>query len=191
MNGTGSMAAPFISVTGLTDQELPVSKCPSGVLHAVIPSLCVGSSQDLRHNAVGYVSFLRGNTTHPEGKTTDQINFEYYREAVLIPFITTIREKLFGHSPGTDIPIELTAFGLVDEINAIFLDLKHRGILLLKHNKESALKDFISAYPSMIGRAAPTSSVAKGFLSNGMLDKRTMFWPDYDAIRYISSRNWF
>ena len=84
-------------------------KCPSGVLHVVISSLCVSLSQDLRHNAVGYVSFLRGNTTHPEGKIADQINFEYHREAILIPFITTICEKLFGYSSGTDIPIELTA----------------------------------------------------------------------------------
>ena len=54
--------------------------------------------------------------------------------------------------------------------------------MLLKHNKESALKDFISAYPSIIVRALLTFSVVKGFISIGMLDKRTLSWPDYDAI---------
>ena len=54
-------------------------KCPSGELYAVIPRLCVNLTQDLRHNAVDYMSFLGGNTTHPEGKTSYYINFEHYR----------------------------------------------------------------------------------------------------------------
>ena len=54
-------------------------------------------------------------------------------------------------------------FGLVDEINKIFLDLKHKCSLLLKHNKESALKDLISIYMSMVGKAAPIYSAFEGF----------------------------
>jgi len=73
-------------------------------------------------------------------------------------------------------------FSLVDEINKIFLDLKGRCILFLKHNKDSALKDFICTYLSMVDKTASTSSVAKGFVSNRMLDKQQFIWPDFDTI---------
>ena len=42
MNGVGMMAAPFITVTGITERELPRSSCPSGVYIMSIPGLCAG-----------------------------------------------------------------------------------------------------------------------------------------------------
>jgi hypothetical protein len=48
--------------------------------------------------------------------------------------------------------------------------------------KEQALIDFVSCYPSILSRSACSTSVAKGFLYNGMIDKNTKNWPDMKAI---------
>ena len=96
MPGTGSLAPPFITVTGLSEKELPVETCPSGVMHIEVPGLCVGAGQDLRHEAIGYVAFIRANSNSASGKTTDIRNFEFYRDEVLIPFVSLIREKVYG-----------------------------------------------------------------------------------------------
>jgi hypothetical protein len=41
---------------------------------------------------------------------------------------------------------------------------------------------FVSCYPSILAKSACPSSVAKGFLNNGMIDERTKHWPDMKAI---------
>ena len=48
--------------------------------------------------------------------------------------------------------------------------------------REGALVHFLSCYPSIIGRAAPSSSVASGFIYNGMIDGKSYHWPDYNKI---------
>ena len=40
INGVGMMAAPFITVTAITEKELPRSTCPSGIYILVYPD-CV------------------------------------------------------------------------------------------------------------------------------------------------------
>ena len=87
MNATGMLAATFITVTGVSEKELPKKTCPSGVLYIQIPGLCIGAAQDLRHNAVGYVAFYRTERCDVTNKTSEQRNFEYYRENILKPFI--------------------------------------------------------------------------------------------------------
>ena len=42
MNATCMLAATFITVTGVTERELPRDVCPSGVLYIKIPGLCLG-----------------------------------------------------------------------------------------------------------------------------------------------------
>ena len=119
MTGTGSLAPPFITVTGLSEKELPVETCPSGVMHIEIPGLCVGAGQDLRHEAIGYVAFIRANSNSASGKTTDIRNFEFYRDEVLIPFVGLIREKVYGCNPGSAIPNELSYCCVVDRWRAV------------------------------------------------------------------------
>ena len=59
INALGAMAAPFVTVTGITEKELPVEKCPSGVYTLQVPGICTGSSVDPRLNAPGFVAFVR------------------------------------------------------------------------------------------------------------------------------------
>ena len=53
------------------------------------------------------------------------------------------------------------------------------GKLNLKATAEAALIDHISCYPGMITRSAPADVVTKGFIENGMVDKKTQQFPDF------------
>ena len=59
LNAIGAMAAPFITVTGITERELPKHSCPSGCLIISVDGLCPGASADPRNNSPGFVAFVR------------------------------------------------------------------------------------------------------------------------------------
>ena len=77
---------------------------------------------------------------------------------------------------------DFPAIGLQKSIHNEFTWMKNEGILRLSPTKEGVLKYFIACYPATIGNAAPTASVGKGFLYNGMLDESTTLWPDVHNI---------
>ena len=64
----------------------------------------------------------------------------------------------------------LPAFGLRSSLGCEFSKLKEQGTLNLKSIKESALLDFLSCYPSIISKAAPTEAVACVFIDDDMID---------------------
>lgn len=72
------MAAPFITVTGITERKLPRSTCPIGVYILSIPGFCAGGNTDPRNAAMGYVAFVRTENGEVSGKTSGQRNFEWY-----------------------------------------------------------------------------------------------------------------
>ena len=72
--------------------------------------------------------------------------------------------------------------GLNISVTKVFKKLKQERSLNLSLVKEHALIDFVSCYPSILARSACPSSVAKGFLYNGMIDEKTKHWPDMKAI---------
>ena len=76
----------------------------------------------------------------------------------------------------------MPAIGLVVSIKKLFSDMKERGILDLVDKKESALVDFLGCYPSIVSKACPTESIAKGFILNGMIDSTSLSTPDISMI---------
>ena len=92
MNGVGMMAAPFITVTGIIERELPHSPCSIGVYILCIPGLCEGGNSDPRKASVGYVAFIRTEKGGVSGKSSEQRNFEWYQKNVLLRFIKNVRE---------------------------------------------------------------------------------------------------
>ena len=111
------MAAPFVTVTGITENELPRATCPSGVYILSIPGLCAGGNNDPRNAATGYVAFIRTEKGEVSGKTSELRNFEWYRENVLLPFIKNVRSRLYQHDNNTPIPDELSAVCWCDGAN--------------------------------------------------------------------------
>ena len=77
MSGISSLAAPFITLSGLTNRELPVDTCPSGVIYIEIEGLCTGASTYLIQGAVDYVAFVRKNSASDDRKSAEVRNFEY------------------------------------------------------------------------------------------------------------------
>ena len=144
MNATGMLAATFITVTGLADRELPKKTCLSGVFHLKIPGLCAGAAQDLRHDAVGYLAMYRRERCTVSGTTAEQRNFSYYRKCILLPFISLVRERLYGWKPGTPIPDALTAVcwndGANVQLNSIVSEEQqiHDAKMKIITNKHSA-----------------------------------------------------
>jgi len=109
MNATCMIAATFITVTGVTERELPRDVCPSGILYIKIPGLCLGAAQDLRHDTVVYVAFYRTERCEVSQSTAEQRKFSFYREHILKPFASKVREDLYGSVKVTPIHDELTA----------------------------------------------------------------------------------
>ena len=88
--GIGSLAPPFIAVAGLSERVLTVETCLSGDIYIETPGLCAETGQDLRHNSIVYVSFIRNNSSSESGKITDIRNFEFYHDEALIQFVSLV-----------------------------------------------------------------------------------------------------
>ena len=54
-NRVGMMASPFISVTRITNRELPKYTFPLGIFIISIPEICAGGNADPHDKAPGYV----------------------------------------------------------------------------------------------------------------------------------------
>ncbi len=88
VNATGQSAPVFISVLGLSANELPNDE----MFLMKIPGLSPGGSIFVENEVVGNILFQRKSAT---GKM-DSRRFLYYREHGLIPFVERLRECLDG-----------------------------------------------------------------------------------------------
>ena len=89
-NGYGNAAPLYVTVYGLSEEELPSSTCPSGLLSLPLRGFCYGGSQDCSNMNYGYIIFLR-STKKDEAISTDQLNHEKYRREVFLPYVESTR----------------------------------------------------------------------------------------------------
>ena len=75
--------------------------------------------------------------------------------------------------------------GLDISMTKVFKKLRQERSLNLSLVKEHALIDFVSCYPSILARSVCPSSVAKGFLCNGIIDEKMKHWPNMKAMLRI------
>ena len=75
----------------MTEEELPSSKTPSGVLTVPLPGFCYGGMQDCTNKTIGYLVFIR-STKKEDEISTDQINHTQYRQNVFLPWVAETRE---------------------------------------------------------------------------------------------------
>jgi len=112
----GFLAPLFLTVTGQSEQELPLATCPDGVLIMEVPGLCVGGTVDPRNCNVGYVALIRGKPDDAMLKveSPEKDVFRCYRKNVLLPWITEIRRTVHNLSEGAPVPDELSAVSWLD-----------------------------------------------------------------------------
>jgi len=107
----GYMAPLFMTVTGLSDSELPQSTCQDGVLILKIPGLCVGGTVDPRIQNYGYVAFIRSRKDGIVSEESPEMAvFRYYRTNILLPWIEELRLVVHNHPSDAPVPDELTAW---------------------------------------------------------------------------------
>ena len=82
-----------------------------------IPGLCADLSVDPRHDAPGYIAFIRFEKSDNTQISAEQRKFEWYRANVLLPLIELCCVKYYGWVAGTDIPNDLTACCWCDGAN--------------------------------------------------------------------------
>ena len=109
----GRVAPVFATISGLEENELPASTCPSGILCVEIPGLCCGAS-NVFDDAVGYVCFVRKMKSTANLDSVDKRIFLLYNEKVYYPFIAKIREKDYRLGEGQAVPEELKTVAWCD-----------------------------------------------------------------------------
>jgi hypothetical protein len=68
-SGTGLQAPIFITVSGLTKEELPINTCPYDILHLQVDGLAIGGGGvQVGGTGTGHVVFIRNN--YDKDKTT-------------------------------------------------------------------------------------------------------------------------
>lgn len=86
----GKQAEMYVTAYGLTEEELPVETCPTGLLAVRLPGMCYGG-QDCSQETDGHLIFLR-STKEGDEISTDQLNHEHYRNKVFLPFVEKNRK---------------------------------------------------------------------------------------------------
>jgi hypothetical protein len=110
-NGAGASAPVFVSVTGLTEHELPKEAVPSGLLALKIQGLCVGGTGiNLGEMPAGWLVFIRNDN---DGEA-EKKRYRFYRENVFIPFLNDIRKEYDGWVEKSNIEDESTIISWQD-----------------------------------------------------------------------------
>lgn len=148
-SAAGQLAPFYTTISGLSEKELPVETCPSGMLVMEVPGLAVGSDVDPSNNLPGYVVFLRKTGDN----SLDKRKHKHYNDVAFIPHLQRTRQQWGGLEIGSDsdvteveIPLDQTAVRYFDGEHAQMgiiteeemLDLYER--LRLIANKQSAAR---------------------------------------------------
>ena len=121
----GACAPLFVSITGLSERELPSSPC----IILKIEGLCIGGGGvNVGCKDTGYI-FLMRSTGGKNDESVDKQRYKYYRDNVLLPFIKKSRQEYDGCNENECglIPRDLTAVSWCDgdlaQIGSIVNDL--------------------------------------------------------------------
>ena len=99
------MATLFITVTDITKQELPQSKCHSGCMIIAIKGLCPGGNIDSKNDDVGYVSFIFTDRNGINNISSEQ---KKSKDNILLPFVQLCQKTCYGHDNNLPILDEVT-----------------------------------------------------------------------------------
>jgi len=99
----------------MSEEELPLSTCPSGRLVLRVEGLSSGAAVDVLNKDVGYIVFLRSRTSSSAGhESPEAANFAWYRNNVFLPWLQEVRSVVLGMVPGEEVPEHLAAVSWLD-----------------------------------------------------------------------------
>lgn len=77
---------------------------------------------------------------------------------------------------------DMPGIGLITNIKRKSAESKEENILEMAEKQESALIVFVRCYLSIIRRACPTESIARGFILNGIIDTASLSSPNISMM---------
>ena len=111
----GSQAPVFVTISGLTAEQLPIATCTSGILCLSIKGLCVAGGGMTVGNAVkGYVVFIRND----DDGDKDKKRVRFYCDLILLPFIKGLRRDHDGWQEGMPVTENMNVVSWCDGNNA-------------------------------------------------------------------------
>ena len=117
-NAVGQVAPLCVSVSGLTEAELPKEKTPSGLLVLAIEGLCIGGHSLVplgnERLPVGYLLLLRNDNDGEQ----DKKRYKWIQENIFLPFVASNRKQHDDWIEGTPIPQSMMAVSWSDGDNA-------------------------------------------------------------------------
>ena len=140
-SAVGTSAPLFVSVVGLTERELPEDMC----IPMRIEGLCVGGGGvNVGWKGDGWLVLMRGGSENNDAP--DKQRYKYYRDNVLLPFISQSRKEFdgFDDESGISIPTNLTAVSWCDgdlaQIASVIEDVTLFHDKKVTANKQSAAR---------------------------------------------------
>ena len=101
MNGNGNMAQIYLTLYGLSEQELPKSSCPDGMLKVKVKGLCYGGGQDCDNEKEDFIIFMRNGSDDELNESNDQRNHELYKRNCFLPWVESVWKNT-PVTPGTN-----------------------------------------------------------------------------------------
>ena len=89
-NGVGNATPFYITIYGLSEEELPSSVCPTGVWPVSIPGFCYGGNLNCASTTLGHIVFIR-STNKDHSVSTDQLNHELYWKKIFLPYVEQVQ----------------------------------------------------------------------------------------------------
>ena len=84
----GGLAPAWIQIPGLTEDEMPTSKTPSGIIVIKMRGLSADGSLNADSQSYGYIILIR------KGAGNETEMFCLYDELVTIPYVSLLRNKM-------------------------------------------------------------------------------------------------
>lgn len=138
-SGAGTSSAICITVTGLTDHDMPKEDC----IALAMEGLCIGEANvNLQNKGVGYVLLMKSKAD------AEKERFKFIRDHISIPFVNASRKEFGKYDQLCDGPIPVA----VKQTAVSWFDGDNSQIAVVKSEPEIYSKNKIIANKHNAGR---------------------------------------
>ena len=135
---SGTQDPVFVSVSGLTPEQLPIDTCPSGILCLAVKGLCVaGGEVTVGNENKGCVAFIRNDDDSDKAKK----RVRFYLDPIFLPFVNSLRHDHDDWEEGMPVTKDIKVVSWCDGDNAqiksiiLAIDIyNNANVVAMKHN---------------------------------------------------------